>query len=42
MARVGLGTAVFTGYNENIAGKVIKQLKVRMVFINHLFIMTNQ
>ena len=29
MARVGLGTAVFTGYNENIAGKVIKQLKVR-------------
>ena len=23
MARAGLGTAVFTGYNENIAGKVI-------------------
>ena len=27
MARAGMGTSVFTNYNENISGKVIKQLK---------------
>jgi len=27
MARAGMGTSAFTNYNENISGKVIKQLK---------------
>ena len=27
MARAGLGTYAFTNYNENISGKVIRQLK---------------